>query len=79
MPLAGHTDYLSPVAILHRLQRHLDMAILIRQRANKTYVQEGVRDSHPLLSHLFVRVFGCTKCLNGVAVRGNGEVVELIV
>ena len=53
------------------------MAILNRQRANKTRVQEGVRDSH--FSYLVVRVFECMKCLNGVAVGGNGEVVELIV
>ena len=55
------------------------MAILIRQRANRKRVQEGVGDSHPLLSHLVVRVFECMKCLNGVVVGGNGEVVELIV
>ena len=57
VPRADHTDDFGPVTILHRLQRPLDMAILIRQRANKTVVQEGVRGSHPLLSHLVVRVF----------------------
>ena len=55
------------------------MAILIRQRANETRVQEGVRDFHPLLSRLIVHVFECMKCLNEIAVGGNGEVVELIV
>ena len=46
----GHTDNLCPVAIIRRLQHRLDMTILIRQRAKKTCMQEGVRDSHPLLN-----------------------------
>ena len=79
VPRAYPMDDLGSVAILHRLQRRLDMIILIRQRANKTRVQEGVRNFHPLLSHLVVHVFECMKCLNGVAVGGNGEVVGLIV
>ena len=76
---ADHTNNFGPVAILHRLQRRLEMAIFIRQRANKTRAQEGVRDSHPLLSLLVVRAFYCMKCLNGVSVGGNGEIMELVV
>ena len=79
VPRTDHTDDRDPVAIFHCLQRCLDMAILIRQRANEMPVQGGVRDSHSLLSHLAVRVFERMKCLNGVAVGGNGEVVELII
>ena len=54
---ADQMDDLGPVVILHRLWHRLDMSILIRQRANKTRVQEGVRVAHPLLSHLVIRVF----------------------
>ena len=57
LPHADDADDLGLVAILHGLQRCLGMVILIRQRANKTRVQEGVRDSQPLLSHLVVRIF----------------------
>ena len=64
---------LGPVAILHRLQRRLDMAILIRQRANKTRVQEGVKDSHSVLSHLVILVFQCMQCLNRVDVGRIGK------
>ena len=51
-----HTDGLGPVVIIHRLQHCLDMAVLVRQRANKMCMQEGIRDSHPLLSNFVVRV-----------------------
>ena len=57
VPRADHMDDLGPVAIHRRLQSRLDTAILNRQHANKTCVQEGVRDSHPLLSHMVIRVF----------------------
>ena len=78
VPRVNHTDDLDPVAILHHLQRRLDMAILIRQRAKIMRVQKGVRDSHPPVSHLVIRVFKCMQCINGV-VGGNGGVIKLVI
>ena len=79
VPRVNHTDDLDPVAILHCLQRRLDMAILIRQRAKAMRVQKGVRDSHPLVSHLVIRVFKCMQYINGVVVRENRGVMKLVI
>ena len=45
VPRADYMDDLDPVAIFHRLHRRLEMTIFVKQRANKTRVQEGVRNS----------------------------------
>ena len=79
VPRADYTNDLGPVAILHRPKRRLDMAIIIRQRANKTRVQEGVRDYHPFLIHLVIIVLYCMQWLNGVGVGSNGEVMKLVI
>ena len=75
MPRADHKDDLGLVAVLHRLQRRSDISILIRRTTRE---QEGARDSDSLLSYLVIRVFKWMQCLNGVAVGGNGEVMELV-
>ena len=57
VPRADHTGDLDSVSILHPLQRCLNTDIPIRQRANKTRVHEGIRGSHPPLSHWVIHVF----------------------
>ena len=58
---ADHTDDLGPVEVLHHLQRRLDMAIFIMQRASKTRVQGGVRGSIPFATiWLFVSSSACS-------------------